>query len=138
MRKLNSMIKLGPISQRKPLIYIFLYIFLYNKNGIIFNLLFYTSFFHVTTYMSIFYVGKYIQNNTFIRMAKQSVSFILYCGPFYLLSIFEHFENFFFVVVNILQEKVMATHSSTVALKIPWGKEPGGLQSMGSLRVRHD
>ena len=32
----------------------------------------------------------------------------------------------------------MAPHSSTVAWKIPWTKEPGGLQSMGLLRVRHD
>ena len=35
-------------------------------------------------------------------------------------------------------EKEMATHSSTLAWKIPWVEEPGGLQSMGSLRVRHD
>ena len=35
-------------------------------------------------------------------------------------------------------EKAMATHSSTLAWKIPWMEEPGGLQSMGSLRVRHD
>jgi len=32
----------------------------------------------------------------------------------------------------------MATHSSTLAWKTPWTEEPGGLQSMGSLRVRHD
>ena len=32
----------------------------------------------------------------------------------------------------------MAPHSSTVALKIPWMEEPGGLQSMGSLRGEHD
>ena len=32
----------------------------------------------------------------------------------------------------------MATHSSTIAWKIPWTEEPGRLQSMGSLRVRHD
>ena len=32
----------------------------------------------------------------------------------------------------------MATHSSTLAWKIPWMEEPGRLQSMGSLRVRHD
>ena len=31
----------------------------------------------------------------------------------------------------------MATHSSTLAWKIPWTEEPGRLQSMGSLRVRH-
>jgi len=34
------------------------------------------------------------------------------------------------------REKAMAPHSSTVV--IPWMEEPGGLQSMGSLRVRHD
>ena len=32
-------------------------------------------------------------------------------------------------------EKALATHSSTRAWKIPWMEEPGGLQSMGSLRV---
>ena len=35
-------------------------------------------------------------------------------------------------------EKAMAPHSSTLAWKIPWMEEPGRLQSMGSLRVRHD
>ena len=35
-------------------------------------------------------------------------------------------------------EKEMATLSSTLAWKIPWTEEPGGLQSMGSLRVGHD
>ena len=34
------------------------------------------------------------------------------------------------------KEKAMAPHSSTLAWKIPWMEEPGGLQSMGSLRVR--
>ena len=33
---------------------------------------------------------------------------------------------------------VLATHSSTLAWKIPWMEEPGRLQSLGSLRVRHD
>ena len=35
-------------------------------------------------------------------------------------------------------EKGMATHSSILAWKIPWTKEPGGLQSMGSKRVGYD
>ena len=35
-------------------------------------------------------------------------------------------------------EKAMATHSSTLAWKIPWMEEPGRLQSMGSQRVGHD
>ena len=35
-------------------------------------------------------------------------------------------------------EKEMETHSSTLAWKIPWTKEPGRLHSMGLQRVRHD
>ena len=46
-------------------------------------------------------------------------------------------------IVHLLQlekvwEKAMASHSSTVAWKIPWMEDPGRLQSTGSLRVRHD
>ena len=53
-------------------------------------------------------------------------------------------ELLFFLFVCFLQfskhvsEKAMATHSSTLAWKIPWTEEPGGLQSMGSLGVGHD
>ena len=32
----------------------------------------------------------------------------------------------------------MAPYSSTLAWKVPWTEEPGGLQSIGSLRVEHD
>ena len=35
-------------------------------------------------------------------------------------------------------EEEMATPSSILAWKIPWTEEPGGLQSMGLQRVRHD
>ena len=35
-------------------------------------------------------------------------------------------------------EEGMATHSSILAWKIPWTEKPGGLQSMGLQRVRHD
>ena len=35
-------------------------------------------------------------------------------------------------------EEGMVTHSSILAWRIPWTEEPGRLQSMGSLRVRHD
>ena len=35
-------------------------------------------------------------------------------------------------------EKEMATHSSILAWRIPWTEKPGGLQSTGSQRVRHD
>ena len=40
--------------------------------------------------------------------------------------------------LTILWEKAMAPHSSILAWKIPWMEKPGRLQSMGSLRVRHD
>ena len=35
-------------------------------------------------------------------------------------------------------EKEMETHSIILAWRIPWTEEPGGLQSIGSQRVRHD
>ena len=35
-------------------------------------------------------------------------------------------------------KKKLATHSSILTWKIPWTEEPGGLQSMGFQRVRHD
>ena len=35
-------------------------------------------------------------------------------------------------------EKEMVTHSSTLAWRIAWTEKPGGLQSLGSQRVRHD
>ena len=37
-----------------------------------------------------------------------------------------------------VSEKAMAPHSSTLAWKIPWMEEHGGLQTMGSHRVGHD
>ena len=46
------------------------------------------------------------------------------------------------VLLSLGQEdplgKEMATHSSTLAWRIPWTEESGRLQSMGSQRVRHD
>ena len=43
-----------------------------------------------------------------------------------------------FAISMYYLEKEMATHSSTLAWKIPWTEEPGRLQSMGLLRVRRD
>ena len=42
------------------------------------------------------------------------------------------------IFVTVSSEKAMATHSSTPTWRIPWMEEPGGLQSIGSLRVGHD
>ena len=46
--------------------------------------------------------------------------------------------SYFYVKVLIYSEKAMATHSSTLAWKISWMEKPGGLQSVGSLRVGHN
>ena len=41
--------------------------------------------------------------------------------------------------INVVKHlKIMATHSSTLARKVPWMEEPGRLQSMGSLGVGHN
>ena len=45
-------------------------------------------------------------------------------------------NSFFFFTLKKIY--LMAPHSSTLGWKIPWTEEPGGLQSMGSLRVGHD
>ena len=47
-------------------------------------------------------------------------------------------EKIYLWLALLHSEKAMATHSSTVARKIPWVEEPGRLQSMGSGRVGHD
>ena len=50
-----------------------------------------------------------------------------------------HIPRFYrFVILYILLEKAVVPHSSALAWKIPWTEEPGGLQSMGSLRVGYD
>ena len=61
---------------------------------------------------------------------------ILFC--IYAYSDILHSFYFYCWGFSINEEKAMAPHSSTLAWKIPWMEEPGGLQSMGSLRVRQD
>ena len=43
-----------------------------------------------------------------------------------------------YIRLMLVTEKAMATHSSTLAWKMPWTEEPGRLQSMGLLRVGHN
>ena len=49
-----------------------------------------------------------------------------------------HESLIIYMFIYILLEKAMAPHSSTLAWKIPWAEEPGGLQSMGLQRVGHN
>ena len=47
-------------------------------------------------------------------------------------------SNWYYQGLRTNSEKAMAPHSSTLVWKISWAEEPGRLQSMGLLRVRHD
>ena len=53
-------------------------------------------------------------------------------------SVHIHPSNEYSGLISFRIAWAMAPHSSTLAWKIPWAEEPGRLQSMGSLRVRHD
>ena len=61
-------------------------------------------------------------------------SFLVYSDQLYIFFIFTFILGYY----RLLKEKAMAPHSSTLAWKIPWTEEPGGLLSMGSHRVGHD
>ena len=50
----------------------------------------------------------------------------------------ETVADFILGALKSLPEKAIATYSSTLAWEIPWTKEPGRLQSIGSRRVGHD
>ena len=61
------------------------------------------------------------------------------CRPTIVFIFFTGQLIFIYLLTDASQsEKAMATHSSTLAWKIPWMEEPGRLQFMGSLRVRHN
>ena len=51
---------------------------------------------------------------------------------------FSHFLLDILCLCTLNSENAMAPHSGTLAWKIPWMEEPGGLQSMGLLGVGHD
>ena len=59
-------------------------------------------------------------------------------GLYYLKTSADFPWGVFFLSLVYRVEKAMAPNSGTLAWKIPWAEEPGGLQSMGSHRVGHD
>ena len=74
-----------------------------------------------------------------------SFFYFLFCGSDFHYSVLQVIHPFFclsYSAINFFQyvilEKAMAPHTSTLAWKILRMKEPGRLQSMGSLRVRYD
>ena len=64
---------------------------------------------------------------------------IVFCGAgFTGICVCRVLSNCTLLKINVLSEKAMAPHCSTLAWKIPWMEEPGGLLSMVSHRVGHD
>ena len=71
------------------------------------------------------------QKSDSVWNGTRGVSSAVWPATVHMVSIFNYTSVF-------LLEKAMATHSSTLAWKIPWTEKPGRLQSMGLLRVGHD
>ena len=97
-------------------------------------------------YFSFLWLSKYSVVNMDHIFSYSSVN--RHVGCFHVLAIvnsgcYEHRGACLFGLEFCLDicsgaEKAMSPHSSTLAWKIPWMEEPGGLQSMGSLRVGHN
>ena len=95
-----------------------------------------------TNLFNIFCLMKHIR--TWIYSQKTGFFFCItrLCYTISITNLTALYPSFVFLYIiyktMLLSEKAMAPHSSTLAWKIPWMEEPGRLQSMGSLRVRHD
>ena len=77
--------------------------------------------------------------NVFNSGCKHTINFEVTCRTYNLYQDeLDYIGNDHLFDSKGILEKAMAPHSSTLAWKIPWTEEPGKLQSMGSLRVRHD
>ena len=76
---------------------------------------------HITVF---FYVCLFLANFTFVRL----IHVVGFGCSLHIL----------FDLWDLISEKAMALHCNTLPWKIPWTEEPGRLQSMGLLRVRHN
>ena len=79
-----------------------------------------------------------IRINSKLLVSSQIIRLILEPHSVLFLLLKPRFRGNFYKYYGTYLEKAMAPHSSTLAWKIPWMEEPGGLQSMRLLRVRHD
>ena len=76
-------------------------------------------------------------NYIFKKKNKARFIFVCLCAVLFCFD-FPRTISALGVITQNQPEKAIAPHSSTLAWKIPWTEEPGGLQSMGSPRVGHD
>ena len=80
------------------------------------------------------YFFALVNEEGFLVSPCYSLELCIQMGLSFLFSFAFHIFYFLYITYLVL----MAPHSSTLAWKIPWTEEPGGLQSMGSRRVGHD
>ena len=89
-------------------------------------------------------VGASKENHSWLRQRNPSFTLALFIIATSLVAqMVKHLPTMWETRVQSLGwedllQKEMATHSSILAWKVPWMEEPGGLQSMGLQRVRHD
>ena len=88
------------------------------------------KFSRVFLVVTLFYFRKTDESYTFNRPGMKGNSLLI-------IHYFKSISSFVYACYAN-SEKAMASHSSTLAWKIPWTEEPGRLQSIGSLRVGHD
>ena len=86
---------------------------------------------------------KILKKKKFQKVQKSKTNFLLTSNYFFHLHCIYHFLHSIYIALciishlEIILEKAMAIHSSTLAWKVPWMEGPGGLRSMWSLGVRH-
>ena len=78
------------------------------------------------------HVHSIIHNSQKVEIIQMSMSHM------YTWNMVTHKMDYYSALKRNDGESNVPTHSSTLAWQIPWTEEPGGLQSMGSLGVRHD
>ena len=89
------------------------------------------------TYYIYIYISKIYTMHVIKHTATCFITYEKYVKCILYIVIYIYW-NGVLMEVELLSHRAMAPRSSTLAWKILWTEEPGGLQSMGSLRVRHD
>ena len=87
-------------------------------------------------YIKRFLMGPHLCTDTFCPRGKHT-KLVSYLGKCRCRQV-NHGLTSITYTLALTSEKAIAPHSSTFAWKIPWMEEPGRLQFMGSLRVRHE
>ena len=76
--------------------------------------------------------------NVFFGKNVSSDSLPIFQSGCFIFLLLSYLSIFCILNTSTLSEKAMASHSSSLAWKIPWTEEPGRLQSIGLQRVGHD